>query len=92
MQCLSGVILQMSQDLTSDSLRGECVRFSLWYYDNCSGIDVHSICNFGMDELPLVSETFEIVLQSNSAVEQVQWNSFGTSMISTYVVQSGIPL
>ena len=44
----------MTQNVSLDSLRGECVRYSMWYHSNCSGAYIHSICNFGMAEIEKV--------------------------------------
>ena len=46
--------LKVTQNLSADSPRGECVQYSMWYTAQCSGLYLHHCCNFGMSEIEKV--------------------------------------
>ena len=44
---------QMKEGQSEDSLGGYCLRRSLWSYSSCKGKIKRSICNLGVEDLPV---------------------------------------
>ena len=44
------------QNVTKDTTYGQCTRTSLWYYENCKGQLINSICNVAVEDLPKLRE------------------------------------
>lgn len=42
---------EVIQDLEKNTSFGQCSRSSLWYYDECKGQNINSICNVGVEDL-----------------------------------------
>ena len=44
------------QNLTKDTLYGQCTRTSLWHYEDCKGELINEICNVALEDLPKLKE------------------------------------
>ena len=46
----------VKQDITQDTMHGQCARTSLWYYESCRGQNIRHICNVAVEDLPKLRE------------------------------------